>query len=116
MVVLINEVTVEPTLAHGRSLGEETHTSSLIAYGSQTSTAMSRTVGLPVALATMAILDGQVHARGVHGPTMESVYGPVLQGLAANGLGMKESITFDGGSRQILRDELRSTLRRGSFV
>ncbi|KAF8493580.1 Saccharopine dehydrogenase-domain-containing protein [Gautieria morchelliformis] len=117
MVVLVHEITVGSTSVHGRIAEEQTHTSTLIAYGTPSSSAMSRTVGLPVALATLAILDGQVHARGVHGPTMESVYGPVLQGLEANGLGMKEKVTLGGGSRRGLRDELWSTMPgRGSVV
>lgn len=116
MVVLMHEISTGPTFAHGRNVGRETYTSTLIVYGTPTSTAMSRTVGLPVALATLAILDGQVHARGVHGPTMEGVYGPVLRGLEENGLVMKESVTFHGGSGQVLRDGLQSTLGRKKLL
>lgn len=115
MVVLMHEIVVGPTSSHGGIVEEEVHRSTLIAYGTPTSSAMSRTVGLPVALATLAILDGHVHARGVHGPTMESVYGPVLRGLEENGLGMKESVISGSDSRQTLRDGLWSTMGKGDF-
>ncbi|KAF8574094.1 hypothetical protein K439DRAFT_1642441 [Ramaria rubella] len=110
MVVLMHEITVSPTpqsSTYGNLTEEETHTSTLIAYGTPTSSAMARTVGIPVALATLAVLDGQVHARGVCGPTMEEVYNPVLQGLEENGLGMKTSVRSGGGSGSVLRNELR---------
>jgi alpha-aminoadipic semialdehyde synthase len=116
MVVLMHEITVGPPSAHGKPVEEETHTSTLIAYGTPSSSAMSRTVGLPVALAALAVLDGEVHARGVQGPTMESVYGPVLRGLEASGLGMKEKVVLGGGSRRGLRDGLWASMGRGGVV
>ncbi|KAF8530178.1 Saccharopine dehydrogenase-domain-containing protein [Hysterangium stoloniferum] len=117
MVVLMHEITVlsEPPFSQllPPSSGQsdvKTYTSTLVAYGSPTSTAMSRTVGIPVALAALAVLDGGVSSRGVHGPTMPEVYLPVLQGLEANGLGMKESVVIGAGSGKSLKDGLGSTL------
>jgi alpha-aminoadipic semialdehyde synthase len=121
MVVLSHEITVSRSSHNSPSVsstpgvaveGDETHTSTMIAFGTPTASAMSRTVGLPVALATLTVLDGHVRARGVQGPTMEDVYGPVLRGLEENGLGMKENVKDGGGSRRVLRDELWSTLGR----
>jgi len=54
---------------------------------------MARTVGLPVAIAALNVLDGRVAIRGVAGPTDSSIYRPVLMGLEEAGLGMKEVIT-----------------------
>ena len=72
---------------------EEIHTSSLVAYGDEKYSAMARTVGLPVALAALAILDGRVdkRLRGVVGPGHESVRKVVLRGLEDVGVGMEET-------------------------
>lgn len=112
MVVLLHEITVSP--APGAE--EETHTATLIAHGTRTASAMSRTVGLPVALATLAVLDGHVRARGVHGPTMADVYEPVLRGLEERGLGMRERVRRGAGSGDELRDGLRATMDRRSVA
>jgi alpha-aminoadipic semialdehyde synthase len=69
---------------------EEVYTSQLIAYGTSEASAMARTVGIPVALAALLVLDGRVALRGVHGPMDKSVYRPVLNGLEEVGIGMKE--------------------------
>jgi alpha-aminoadipic semialdehyde synthase len=91
MVILSHEV-----IAKGQAAGalEEVYTSSLITYGTPSASAMARTVGLPVALAALNILDGKVTVRGVMGPSDPSVYGPVLRGLEEVGLGMTESLRF----------------------
>ncbi|HZW62847.1 MAG TPA: saccharopine dehydrogenase C-terminal domain-containing protein [Flavobacteriaceae bacterium] len=48
----------------------------------QTYTAMSKTVGLPVAMATLAILNGKITTPGVQIPITEEVYTPILDELA----------------------------------
>ncbi|KAF5338828.1 hypothetical protein D9758_012081 [Tetrapyrgos nigripes] len=99
MVVMAHEVIARtsPGGVNATSPGageEEIHTSSLIAYGDDRYSAMARTVGLPVAIAALAIVDGKVDKglRGVAGPGHESVREPVLKGLVQVGLGMEESI------------------------
>jgi alpha-aminoadipic semialdehyde synthase len=67
LVVLSHEIIARPQTA-GPGAQEEIHTSQLVTYGTSTASAMSRTVGLPVAFATLQILDGKVSARGVQGP------------------------------------------------
>ncbi|KAK0445000.1 Saccharopine dehydrogenase-domain-containing protein [Desarmillaria tabescens] len=69
---------------------EEVHTSSLVAYGDDKYSAMARTVGLPVALAALEVLDGKVSVRGVAGPGDASIREPVLAGMESVGLGMEE--------------------------
>ncbi|KAF5331906.1 hypothetical protein D9611_008892 [Ephemerocybe angulata] len=70
---------------------ESVFTSSLIAYGDAHSSAMSRTVGLPVAIAALRVAAGRVPVRGVAGPVAhESVWGAVLEGMERVGLGMVE--------------------------
>ncbi|SJL06912.1 uncharacterized protein ARMOST_10254 [Armillaria ostoyae] len=69
---------------------EEVHTSSLVAYGDDKYSAMARTVGLPVALAALEVLDEKVPVRGVVGPGDASIREPVLAGMESVGLGMEE--------------------------
>ena len=49
-------------------------------------TAMSITVGLPVAIATKLILQGKVKMTGVHIPIHEEIYEPVLDELESYGI------------------------------
>ncbi len=49
-------------------------------------TAMSITVGLPVAIATKLILQGKVKMTGVHIPIHEEIYEPVLDELESHGI------------------------------
>ncbi|KAJ7212239.1 Saccharopine dehydrogenase-domain-containing protein [Mycena pura] len=90
MVVLGHEV-----IAHKPGMADEVHRSSLVAYGTPRATAMARTVGLPVAIAALNVLDGKVAIRGVAGPTDASIYNPVLRGMEEAGLGMKEEIVTE---------------------
>lgn len=47
----------------------------------QTYTAMAKTVGLPVAMATLAILNGKINTPGVQIPITKEVYEPILNEL-----------------------------------
>ncbi|TFY82056.1 hypothetical protein EWM64_g1953 [Hericium alpestre] len=70
---------------------EEVHTSTLTVYGDAKASAMARTVGLPVALAALRVLDGKVTTRGVCGPTAEeAVWRGVLEGMAERGVNVIE--------------------------
>ncbi|KAF6741180.1 Saccharopine dehydrogenase-domain-containing protein [Ephemerocybe angulata] len=107
MVVLSHEIiaSASPSASHSHISGdsqksnergraqdtESVFTSSLIAYGDAHSSAMSRTVGLPVAIAALRVAAGHVPVRGVAGPVAhESVWGAVLEGMERVGLGMVE--------------------------
>lgn len=90
LVVLSHEIVAQE---ENGTANEEVHASSLIVYGTPEASAMSRCVGLPVAFATRAVLDGNVTARGVQGPGVEkAVWGRVLSELGRVGLGMKDSV------------------------
>ncbi|KAI0739481.1 Saccharopine dehydrogenase-domain-containing protein [Daedaleopsis nitida] len=100
VVVLSHEIVTRPSAnsdaarsesTAGSQGEEEVHTSSLVAYGTRDASAMSRTVGLPVAFAALQILDGGVRARGVQGPTEREVYTNVLRRLGEAGLRVQES-------------------------
>ena len=47
----------------------------------QTYTAMAKTVGLPVGIATLAILNNKIQSYGVQIPTNKELYGPILSEL-----------------------------------
>lgn len=56
----------------------------------QTYTAMAKTVGLPVAIATLKILNGEITIAGVQLPTAKQVYQPILEELENYGVIFKE--------------------------
>ncbi|MBC5836929.1 saccharopine dehydrogenase family protein [Flavobacterium muglaense] len=56
----------------------------------QTYTAMSKTVGLPVAMATLQILNGKITTPGVQLPISKEVYLPILKELEEYGVVFKE--------------------------
>lgn len=55
-----------------------------------THTAMAKTVGLPVAIATVLILNGKIRTPGVQIPIGEEVYKPILTKLKEHGIIFKE--------------------------
>ena len=65
--------------------------SSMVCIGdNQTYTAMAKTVGLPVAIATLKILNGEIKTPGVQIPISKEVYEPILKELEENGIIFKE--------------------------
>ena len=65
--------------------------SSLVVFGdNQRDTAMAKTVGLPVAIATKLILNGEIKSIGVQIPTTKNIYNPVLKELSGNGINFIE--------------------------
>jgi len=49
-------------------------------------TAMAKTVGLPLGIATKLVLNGEIKTRGVCIPTIEEIYSPVLKELKEHGI------------------------------
>ncbi len=65
--------------------------SSMVAVGDDaTQTAMSKTVGLPLAIAAKLILQGKIKLSGVHIPTIPEIYSPVLDELNEMGFEFSE--------------------------
>ena len=61
--------------------------SSLLVFGEDPRyTAMAKTVGLPVAIATKLILNGVIQSTGVKIPTTKDIYVPVLEELKEHGI------------------------------
>jgi saccharopine dehydrogenase-like NADP-dependent oxidoreductase len=53
-------------------------------------TAMSKTVGLPVAIATKLILEGKISLTGVHIPVSQEIFDPILEELKEYGIKFEE--------------------------
>jgi saccharopine dehydrogenase-like NADP-dependent oxidoreductase len=65
--------------------------SSMVSLGeNQTYTAMAKTVGLPVAIAALKILNGEIKTSGVQRPITKEVYTPILKELENYGIVFKE--------------------------
>ena len=65
--------------------------SSMVCIGdNQTYTAMAKTVGLPVAIATLKILNGEINTTGVLRPVTKEIYKPILKELEENGINFTE--------------------------
>ncbi|MCL7454147.1 MAG: saccharopine dehydrogenase NADP-binding domain-containing protein [Anaerolineae bacterium] len=73
---------------------KEAITSTMIAFGIPFGdTSMSRTVGLPSAIATRMILQGEISGiSGVHTPVIPEIYEPVLQELETLGISLEEKV------------------------
>lgn len=71
---------------------KQTVVSSMVNIGeNQTYTAMSNTVGLPVAICGKMILNGSLKLKGVQIPVMKEVYEPILNELESFGITFKET-------------------------
>jgi saccharopine dehydrogenase-like NADP-dependent oxidoreductase len=65
--------------------------STLVVIGDdQVHTAMSKTVGLPVAIATKLILEGKINLTGVHVPVSQEIFDPILTELEEYGIKFAE--------------------------
>jgi alpha-aminoadipic semialdehyde synthase len=107
MVILAHEVVTEPlgTATSSTTHNQEVHKSTLIAYGEPNgSSAMARTVGLPLASATLHVLDGDVSIRGVAAPVESEIYSPVLADLRKEGLVLCEGIGMKSMAQELTQD------------
>jgi saccharopine dehydrogenase-like NADP-dependent oxidoreductase len=67
--------------------------SSLVCFGQDSiSTAMAKTVGLPLAIAVDLFLDGKIQLTGLHLPVIPALYQPILDGLEMFGIRFEEKI------------------------
>ncbi len=57
----------------------------------QEETAMAKTVGLPLGIATKLLATGQIDKTGIHRPITPEIYEPILQELETYGIKFKES-------------------------
>lgn len=67
-------------------------TSALMVKGENSlHTAMAKTVGLPLGIAAVLILQGKISLTGLHIPIVPEIYGPVLEELRKEGIVFRES-------------------------
>ena len=120
MVVLSHEIITRQ--ANGLSEDgflAEVHTSTLYTFGLQKpnvpfqgarpASAMARTVGLPLAIASLLVLDGKIEFRGVQRPTWPQIYRPILNQLRQVGLEMREDTRTLTKSGRTVADTLAMT-------
>ena len=69
---------------------QELHSSMVYEGTGAHRTAMSKTVGLPLALAVEMILSGEFKERGVVRPLMKELYVPILKKLSKQGIRFEE--------------------------
>lgn len=68
-------------------------TSTMIDYGiSNGDSSMSRTVALPVAIASRMILEEKIKLTGVHRPIIPEIYEPILKELSELDISLKEDV------------------------
>lgn len=64
---------------------------SLVSIGEDSSyTAMAKTVGLPLGIATKLLLQGKISSRGVVIPVVKELYDPILKELGETGIALTE--------------------------
>jgi saccharopine dehydrogenase-like NADP-dependent oxidoreductase len=87
MIAMIHEI------GYSRDGAAYTAQSSLIIEGEDSlHTAMARTVGLPLGIAAVLVLDGRLPLTGVHIPILPVIYEPVLQELEQQGIRFKHTV------------------------
>ena len=81
----------EYTIPTGDGSAKKALNSSLVVKGEdQVYTAMAKTVGLPLAIASKLIMQGKIKARGVVIPTLKEIYEPLLEELESMGIVFEE--------------------------
>lgn len=90
MVILSHEIIYE----HPEKNTKEKVTSTYVDYGEdEIFTAISKTVGLPAAMAAKLILTGELPLTGTHIPTHPVIYTKVLEELKTVGINFKEKLS-----------------------
>ncbi|MFD2921009.1 saccharopine dehydrogenase C-terminal domain-containing protein [Terrimonas rubra] len=89
MIVMLHEIDYTDNTGAAKHIN-----SSLIVKGDNSlHTAMAKTVGLPLAIATKYILNGTIQLTGLHIPTIKEIYKPVLEALGKEGILFEETVS-----------------------
>jgi len=75
---------------HLNGVKHEANSTLIVKGEDKTYTAMAKTVGLPMAIATKLILQNKITAKGVQIPITPEFYKPILKELAKNGISFLE--------------------------
>ena len=86
MIVMYHEFGYETSLGENEKI-----ISTMVCKGKDdTYTAMAKTVGLPLAISSILLLNNKINLTGVHTPIDKEIYNPVLKELEANGINFEE--------------------------
>ena len=86
MIVMYHEFGYETSLGENEKI-----ISTMVCKGKDdTYTAMAKTVGLPLAISSILLLDNKINLTGIHTPIDKEIYNPVLKELEANGINFEE--------------------------
>ncbi|MCW5908366.1 MAG: saccharopine dehydrogenase NADP-binding domain-containing protein [Chitinophagales bacterium] len=89
MVVMVHQIEFAGKSGRGKKILE----SSMVCIGTDAEhTAMAKTVGLPVAMVTRMILNGEIKRKGVLMPVYPEIYTAVLTELKEYGIEFKEKV------------------------
>ena len=87
MIVMIHELGFERA---GKAF---TARSTLVVKGADSlHTAMARTVGLPLGIGAVLVLEGRIPLTGLHIPIQPEIYTPVLEALSQEGIAFEHSV------------------------
>ncbi len=86
MIVLLHEI--DYTL---NNVSHQIKSSLIVKGDDELNTAMAKTVGLPLGIAAKLILENKIKLTGLHIPVVESIYKPVLEELAEEGIRFEEN-------------------------
>ena len=87
MIVMLHEFEYDVNGKH-----EIINTSLVVKGDDRVNTAMAKTVGLPLGIATKLILNGTIQSRGLRIPVSKDIYEPVLNELEQYGIKFNEEI------------------------
>ncbi len=86
MIVMYHEFGYETSLGENEKI-----ISKMVCKGKDdTYTAMAKTVGLPLAISSILLLNNKINLTGIHTPIDKEIYNPVLKELEANGINFEE--------------------------
>ena len=86
MIVMYHEFGYETSLGENEKI-----ISTMVCKGKDdTYTAMAKTVGLPLAISSILLLNNKINHTGIHTPIDKEIYNPVLKELDANGINFEE--------------------------
>ncbi len=87
MIVLYHDIAAE----YKKGVKEKIISKMVVLGDPKLGSAMSRTVGLPAAIAVKLILEGKINLTGVHIPVLKELYEPILEELSSIGVAFTES-------------------------
>jgi saccharopine dehydrogenase (NADP+, L-glutamate forming) len=87
MIVMLHEITYS---INGKN--KEIKNTLIVKGKDQIYTAMAKTVGLPLGIATKLILENKIQVTGLHIPVIPEIYEPVLKELELNGIKFNEDV------------------------